>query len=385
MKLQGKNILVFTGGGITPALNPTLYGVISEAKKQGAKITGGFFGWASLSADSKTIDLTSFDPEPIKNIGGSFLRSSRTNPFADDKGVEVLKKKLQELVIDYVIAIGGDDTLGAAEKLFAKEGIKIIGVPKTIDNDLMGTYWTPGYPSAAHYAARYAYEIKVDAAYALSRVFVIELYGRQSGWLVAAASHGLADVIVPPEKEVSLDKVMAKLQERYRANGNFATIVISEEAKFDRDVQGLDQEQKDDFDVKRKNFVGMGLKDIIIKEMGVNCRPLFPGNFMQTGAPIKIDQEIAIAIGTKAVQMLSDEKFGFMPAVSRPDEKSLAIEVAEVPLSEAVGQVRFLDDGMFDYENFNVTEKYFNYTKPFLDDDDKRGDDYFKMVMDLNK
>ena len=169
-----KTILVFNGGGLAPALNPTLYGVITKAKKQGFKILGGMYGWASLLDNGRIVDLTKLNIEPIKNIGGTFLRSSRTNPFNVKDGVTQLKDKIKEHKIDYLVAIGGNDTMGAAERLFREENLPIIGIPKTIDNDLPETYFTPGFPSAAFYFSSYVKEIREDAAYALSRIYIIE-------------------------------------------------------------------------------------------------------------------------------------------------------------------------------------------------------------------
>lgn len=366
--MNQKTVLVFTGGGLAPALNPTLYGVIRTAQQAGFRVLGGLHGWASLGANGRVIDLTEFDTSPIEHVGGTFLRSSRTNPFAVDDGVAILKEKLREYKVDYVVAIGGDDTLGAAYKLFQHEGIPIVGIPKTIDNDLQQTYWTPGYPTAAFLTAQYAYNIKMDAAYALSRVFVIEVLGRQSGWLTAAAAFGLADVILPPEREYKLDAVLQAVQQRYEANGNYVTVVLSEEARFDRDVQGMLQAANaaDSFQVQRKAFVAMGLCKKITEELGISGKPLFPGNFMQTGNPIDVDARVARALGERAVEILLAGSFGRMACVSRPDMQRMEIDVADIPLAEAVGAVRFLDEAYFDFEKFQVREKFLQYAEPFL-------------------
>ena len=146
---KSKTIFLLTSGGLAPALNATLYGVIKAARKQGWKILGGLNGWSSLVQNGRIIDLTNLKIECLKNRGGTFLKSSRTNPFKVQNGINLLHQKIKQHKINALVAIGGDDTLGAAQKLAQEEGLPIVGLPKTIDNDLTGTYWTPGYPSAA--------------------------------------------------------------------------------------------------------------------------------------------------------------------------------------------------------------------------------------------
>jgi len=380
VNLRNKTLFVFTGGGLAPALNPTLYGVISEAQKNGMKILGGLFGWASLLENGRMVDLSNFKAEGLRDIGGTILRSSRTNPLAVKNGLEIVKEKLKEYKVDYIIAVGGDDTLGAANKLFHKLGVKIIGIPKTIDNDLKSTYWTPGFPSAAYYTARFCEEIKMDAAYALSRIFIIEVLGRKAGWVAASASFGSADVIIPPERKVSLKLVLEAIKEKYEENGNFATLVISEEAEFKEKIRGFAQDQNDSFKVKRKSFVALALKQKITEELGIDCKPLFPGNYLQTGKPIEIDAKIAVKLGQRAVNLIKKEKFGYMPAIKRPDITSQRITIKEVLLDEAVSQEKLLDDSYFDFENFKVKKKFLNYMAPILGKYKGKNYSYYKLI-----
>ncbi|MBI5037552.1 MAG: 6-phosphofructokinase [Candidatus Kerfeldbacteria bacterium] len=385
--MDKKTVLVFTGGGLAPALNPTLAGVITTAQRHGMRVLGGLYGWACLGAHGKVIDLTTFDAAPLRHVGGTFLRSSRTNPFAVDDGITILQEKIKEYGVDYIIAIGGDDTLGAASRLFREYNIPVIGIPKTIDNDLQGTYWSPGYPSAAHYTAQYAYEIKVDAAYALSRVFVIEVLGRQSGWLTAAAAYGLADIILPPEREYKLDAVLQAVQQRYEKNGNYVTVVLSEEARFDREVQGMlqDANKADSYQVQRKAFVAMGLCKKITEELGISGKPLFPGNFMQTGNPIDIDAQIALQLGEHAVDLALNGSLGQMACVRRSDLGGSRIDVSDIPLAEAVGKVRFIDDSYFDFDQFQVTDAFIKYAEPFLGPlAQRQTDPYLHLITDIS-
>lgn len=380
MPLKNKTVLVFTGGGLAPALNPTLYGIITAAQKNKMRILGGLYGWACLAENGYVVDLTRFDAQPLRTVGGTILRSSRTNPLADGSAIVVLKNQLRKRKVDYVVAIGGDDTLGTANQLFHREGIQIVGVPKTIDNDLQATYWTPGYPSAAFYAARFAYEIKVDAAYALSRIFIVEVIGFKSGWIAAATAHGLADVIVPPEKKVKLDKLLTVLLERYNKNGSYATLVVSEQAQFDEDIKGIEQKQKDTYNVKRTSFVSLGLAKKITEKLGIECKALIPGNYIQTGPPRIIDAQYAVQLGEKAIELIKEGKLGHMAALERPSMRSLNVAVTAVPLERAVGRQRTLDDSYFDFDNFVPTKKFTQYTEPFLTQKGIADSRYLKLI-----
>ncbi len=384
---MSKNILIFNGGGLAPALNPTLYGAITEAKKQGFNILGGMYGWACLLDDGKIIDLNNIDIEPIKNIGGTFLRSSRTNPFKVTDGLDQLKSKIKAYKIDYILAIGGDDTLGAARKLFEEEKIPIVGIPKTIDNDLSETYFTSGFPTAAYYLSNYVSEIKKDAAYALSRIYVIESLGMNAGWLAASSIYGQADVIIPPEKTVSLKKVLDSLSKKYKENKNFAVVVVAQEAKFDQSINGIAQNQKDDqFNIKRHHFICLALKNKIQDTLSIETKPLYPGNYLESGNPIEIDQKYAIALGKKAIDLIKKEKFGHMACLKRPDWSRNELEIDSVELSKVVGKKNYkaLPDDYFDYENFKPTTKFLEYMEPILGQLEEKKDNYIKLIKSIN-
>src|SRR3989338_3745405 len=294
--MNKKTVLIFTGGGLAPALNPTLYGAITRARKEGFRILGGLYGWACLGANGKTIDLTKIDLEIIKKNGGTFLRSSRTNPFNSKNGLAELKKRIKKLKIDYIIAIGGDDTLGAAYKLHQQSIIPIAGAPKTIDNDLPETYWSPGFPSASYYFSQFVKEIREDAAYALSRIFIVEALTAKAGWLVAAGAYGGADLVIPPERPVDLKLIIRLAKKRYLANKNFAVIAISNQAKIPG-IKGEEDEQKDQFGVKRQNYISLALAKSLKAALGIETKVAIPANYVETGRPIKIDCEIGIKIG----------------------------------------------------------------------------------------
>ncbi len=382
-KLKGKKILIFTGGGLAPALNPTLAGLISAAQKAKMKIAGGLYGWACLLDNGQIIDISNINSKVIAKQGGTFLRSSRTSIFKTQNGLEQLKLKLKEHDIDYVVAIGGNDTLGAARELFEKENIKIIGLPKTIDNDLSATYWSPGHPSAARQMAQVVKEIRTDAAHALSRIFVVEAMGMHAGWLALAGAGGRADVIIPPEKEVSLEKVMRLTEQAYRRNGNFACVVVSQEAHFDQPLTGIADDQQDSYGTKRQSYICLALRDAFKEKLAIDSKAIYPGNFLETGPAIDIDRDMAFKLGQKAIELLAQDKFGFMPTVIRDGKK---IKTDIVSLDKVVGQenYRYVPDDFFDWENLQATDKYLDYAKPFLGDLwDKNDEAYAKIIKNI--
>ncbi|MFH0952171.1 MAG: 6-phosphofructokinase [Patescibacteria group bacterium] len=381
-----KTILVFTGGGLAPALNPTLYGVISAAKKNNYRILGGLFGWQCLSEEGNILDLTDYNIESLKSVGGTFLRSSRTNPFHEEGKIDSLKKKLKEHSIDVVVAIGGDDTLGAAKNLFVNEGIATIGIPKTIDNDLMGTYFTPGFPSAAYYLYSFAEQIKIDAAYALSRIYIVESLGQKVGWLTAASVYGQPDVILPPEKKYDLDKVLTAIKDRYRENGNFATVVVSEEANFSNGLEGQADDQKESFGHQRKNFIALELRKVIKQRLNIDCKAVFPGNWLQAGPPIEIDRDFGIKLGHHAIELIKSGSFGSMPCIKRKED-SKELYVGSVLLTEVTyeNQRKCLTGELFDFDEFKPRQSYLDYLEPILGKYNQPDSDYWRLISSINK
>ncbi|MDP3244485.1 MAG: 6-phosphofructokinase [bacterium] len=364
---MSKRIFILTGGGLAPALNPTLYGVISEARQNGFSALGGLFGWASLLDNGHFLDLKNFDIEVIKNGGGTFLRSSRTNPLLIPDGLEQIKGKIKELKIDAIVAVGGDDTLNTA-RILNKEGLPVVGIPKTIDNDLSGTYFTPGFPSAAARLAGFCQEIKNDAAYALSRIFVIEALGMKAGWLTCSAIYGGADVILPPEAKVNLPYVLQKINQRYEKNGNFGVIVISQEAHFEEPLEvRAEQQTHDQYGHKRQSFICLALKEHIRSELGIETKALYPGNLLETGQPITLDKNLAIELGKKAIQLVKENAFGLMPCIKR-ENNSQKLFIDTVPLDEAAGdgKYRALPQEYFDNQELLPNQNFLDYMEPIL-------------------
>lgn len=359
MNLKNKKILVFTGGGLSPALNAILYGVIKEAKIRKAKIYGGFYGWQCLLSQGKIISLKNFDEEKIKNKGGTFLRSSRTNPYSN---LKELKTNLKKKAIDYLVVIGGNDTLSAAYKLSKEEKISLVAVPKTIDNDLSETYWTPGFPTAAYKLINFIKEIR-EAAFALSRIFIVETMGHEAGWLASSSFLGGADVIIPPERYIDLDRVLRLSLQKYKKNKNFAIIVISREAKLGDKIMGILDDQKDGYGVIRHELKCWDLRNEIKKRLNIDAKIVIPGNWLESGNPIPIDKKFAINLGRKAIDLLSKEKFGWAPIIEKKKKNKISLGTC---LLEKILKRRELDENYFDFKNLIPRKKFINYIKSIL-------------------
>ncbi len=367
-----KTLFVFTGGGLAPALNATIYGVVTEARKNGWRVLGGLHGWASLMPGGRHVDLTNLNIESLKMNGGTILRSSRTNPYATPDGPASVRARIKELGVDAIVAIGGDDTLGAAAKL-SREGISIVGIPKTVDNDLPHTYYTPGFPSAAYYLATFTEEIKRDAAYALSRIYIIEAMGMKAGWLTCSGALGGADLVLPPEWKISWGHTLELLVERYKKNGNFAVVIVSQEAHFDEPLEAPTilpgGHFADQYGHARKSFICLTLRDRLQKELGIESKALYPGNYVETGAPIPFDRDMAILLGRKAAELLEAGTHGMMVRLVRPDPSALEIITDAAQFEKILDQPhRPLDQNMFDHETLLPTKPFFDYMAPLTRD-----------------
>lgn len=364
MDLAGKRVLLFTDGGVAPALNATLCGAISALREAGAKILGGINGWASLVRDVPIIDLESINTDLVQGIGGTFLRTSRTNPFKEMGGIAKLREKMRKLEIDFIIAIGGDDTLGAAFRAWRELGLPIVGIPKTIDNDLSATYFTPGFPTAAANLASFTAAIK-RTAYATGKIYIVESLGGKAGWLPAASSFGGADIIVPPERKINLNHLLMAIEDVYRERGS-VVIVISHTANLGEKIRSEYHGREDQYGIQRGFLISLGLRKIIEGVIsGVEVKVLFPGNFSSAANPINLDREQAVKLGAKAVELLAQEKFGEMATIEMPVEG--IFHISSVPLSEAVGVYRNLEDGeYFDFGNYRPTPCFEKYLENIL-------------------
>ncbi len=349
------SLLVFTGGGIAPALNATLYGVITAAQHRGWRVFGGMEGWACLLPKGKIVELTHRNIAPIRFQGGSFLRSSRTNPLKDAATTRAVLSTIRRKGFDALLPIGGDDTLGAAERLFRKFQLPVVGIPKTIDNDLGFTYFTPGFPTAAYTLGRYTDALR-QAAYGARRIFVIEVMGGKAGWLAAAAALGGADIIIPPERPIPVDRVLTRIRNAYKHNGSYAVVVVSHQARVGR-LKSEYATRHDAYGIRRAHLISVPLRDVIEKKLGVETLLALPGNTLSASDPIALDQRCAQLLGRRAILAIAQRRFGSMIAITKNLRPTI------IPLERAVEKSSYHNLGRddFDFTKLAVRRKLLRY------------------------
>ncbi len=337
---QGKGrIAVLTGGGDAPGLNAVIRGIVHRANSLGYGVLGLRNGWAGLTTGKETFDL---DLDAVKDIhitGGTILGTSRTNPYNIDGGPGMVKTSLDGFGCEYLIAIGGEDTLGVANKL-AADGIKVIGVPKTIDNDLSATDYTFGFDTACNRAAEAIRNLHTTAR-SHSRVIVVEVMGRHAGWITwNSGIAGGAHIVLLPEERFSMDDICHVVEERENAGDPYTIIAVSEGAlPDDQESLALQTEERDSFGHVRLGGIAQKLAKSIEARTGKECRHVVLGHLQRAGAPSAFDVVLGTRLGIKAAEMVDAGEFGKMAAL-----RGLSIEA--VPLEEAVGTLKTVPDDM---------------------------------------
>jgi len=329
------NIGILTGGGDAQGLNSVIQGILWKAKKEGFDVYGIQRGYKGLiESDFKLMKIEDF--EEIFKVGGTVLKTSRTNPY---KSGEDIKKALETINknFDALIAIGGDDTLGAANKLHI-DGAAVIGVPKTIDNDLDNTDFTIGFQSAAAIAAEAVQNLHTTAK-SHERVVICEIMGRHAGWItVYAGLAGGAHIILLPEKPFDIDAVCRVIKKRYDGGANYAIIACSEGAK-PKEIKDLVTvtPEKDEFGQVRLGGIGEVLAEEIEKRLGLTTRSVVLGHLQRSGSPNTFDRVFGLRLGVKAVELVKEKKFGY--GLSLKGSKIVAL-----PLNDMVGKLKLVDE-----------------------------------------
>ncbi len=329
-----KRIGILTGGGDCPGLNPAIRGVAMKAFDYSWEVLGIQEGWRGM-VEGVAVPLSLRDVEDIIVKGGTILGSSRTNPYKDPAMVKKCHANFKSLGLDALVALGGEDTLGVANKLF-KDGFNVVGVPKTMDNDLNGTDYTFGFDTAVSLAANAAMCLK-DTAESHRRVMVFEVMGRHAGWvaLYTAITCG-ADWVTIPEIPVNLEEMCEHLK-KVRARGKKYSIVVISEGS---DIKGLSevssQEQKLDafghMILKERNLSETLAKEIE-KRTGFETRTAVIGHMQRGGTPTTFDRILGTKVGVKAAEMVKEGKFGYMAAMR-------GSSIIAVPLEEALKSLK---------------------------------------------
>jgi 6-phosphofructokinase 1 len=325
-----EQIGILTGGGDCPGLNPVIRAVVRCAALENWQVLGFRNGWKGLVEDDFMIlDLLSVSG--ILPKGGTILGTSRTNPYKNPGDVEKVKITFSKHNLRALITVGGEDTLGAALKLF-KDGLKIVGVPKTIDNDLSATDYTFGYDTAVNIAMECIDRLHTTAE-SHNRVIVVEIMGRHAGWIALEAGlAGGADVILIPEVPTDVDKVCELIKKRHNRGKTFSIIAVAEGTRLQEGEVVVNQ-KLDQFGHVRLGGIGQVLGDLIEKKTGYETRVTVLGHIQRGGSPTAFDRVLGTRFGVKAVELVKQGKFGFMASLQGRN-------IMEVPIEEGVGHLK---------------------------------------------
>lgn len=336
-----KQIGVLNGGGDAPGLNAVIRGITTRAISLGYDVLGFKKGWAGLMGEGEHHPLDLDEVEDIHMIGGTILGTSRTNPYKVGGGVEQIKKNLEKFRCDYLIAIGGEDTLGVAWKLF-KDGIKVVGVPKTIDNDVNATDYTFGFDSSVNIAAD-AIDRLHTTARSHSRVIAIEVMGRHAGWLTLhAGMAGGAHIILIPEEPYDINEICKIIDRREKAGRNYTIIAVSEGAVQKQEQEMIVQtEEKDSFGHIRLGGVAQGLCRQIEKLTGKECRHVVLGHLQRAGHPTAFDRVLGTRLGVHAADMVDKGEFGKIASLRGTD-------IVTVDMKDALGNLKTVPKKRYD-------------------------------------
>lgn len=333
-------VAVLTGGGDCPGLNAVIRAVVRRGAEHDFQCVGVRDGWKGLIAD----DLFPLDRQAVDGIlhlGGTILGTSRTNPFKREEDASRVMETLTRHGIEAVVACGGEDTLGAATR-FLDMGMQVVGVPKTIDNDLSGTDVTFGFDTAVAIATE-AIDRLHSTAESHHRVIVVEIMGRHAGHITLHSGlAGGADVVLIPEVPVDLDTVCDHLRHRHETTGKrFSIVAASEGAQIERGQDQVVTDALDEFGHVRLGGVGEFLAKEIERRTGFETRSVVLGHLQRGGTPTARDRVLATRYGVFAADLVHQGRFGMMAAL-RGDE------IVAVPLAEATGELKLVDPKLYE-------------------------------------
>jgi len=325
-----KSVGILTGGGDCPGLNAVIRAVVRRADAAGWDVVAVREGWRGL-VEPIFEDL---GPQQVSGIlprGGTIIGTSRTNPFKLDGGVDRVLRNFRDRGLDALVAIGGEDTLGVAARLHAEHSFPVVGVPKTIDNDLSGTDYTFGFDTAVWIATE-AIDRLHTTAESHNRVMVVEVMGRQTGWIaVMSGIAGGADVILVPEVPVDFEEVAESIRKRHARGKNFSIVVVSEGCEL---PGAADAGERDQFghQLLAKRGVGDVLGREIEQRTGFETRVTVLGHVQRGGSPTPRDRILATRFGLEAADLALAGEFGQMAALRGDDVVAVALAEATAEL-----------------------------------------------------
>lgn len=324
---------ILNGGGDCAGLNPVIRAVVRKSEQFGHTVIGIRHGWEGL-LNVDTVPLKWNDVSHIINLGGTILHTTRTNPFSRNNGAETVLANVKKLGLDALIAVGGEDTLSVAAKL-AQMGLKVVGVPKTMDNDIVATDMTFGFDSAVN--------VTVDAIDRISttgeshdRIMIVEVMGRDAGWVAAYAGIASgANLILVPEEPFDLEQVAESLKKRHASGATSSVVVVGEGCNLGGNPPS-ESTKVDEFGHARLGGIGELLAREIEKRVGIETRAVVLGHVVRGGAPSAYDRILATRLGVAAVQAVEDGEFGIMVCLR-------GNTICKVPLADILGKMKNLD------------------------------------------
>jgi phosphofructokinase-like protein len=341
---MSKRVALLTGGGDCPGLNAVIRAVTRRSLDRGYEAVGVREGWRGL-VEGKFQPLDDRTISGILPRGGTILGTTRTNPYKDG-GVERVLEQFGSERLDALVAIGGEDTLGVAARLFDEHGFPVVGVPKTIDNDLSATDYTFGFDTALTIATE-AIDRLHTTAESHNRVMVVEVMGRHTGWIaVMSGMAGGADVILIPEHPITIEEACRDIQRRHERGKDFSIVVVSEGYELtyaSGETRRVAQAPAatDQFGHVRLGGVGDVLAAEIEERTGYETRVTVLGHVQRGGTPTPRDRILATRYGLKAADLVHAERWGMMAALKGDD-------VVEVPLRDAVAELKTVPPGFYE-------------------------------------
>lgn len=331
---------ILTGGGDCPGLNAVLRAfVVHGAVHHGFAVTGFRYGWRGLVEDS-SCPLAPADVADLIHVGGTFLGTSRTNPYKDPRDVARLRAHWARHGLDALVAIGGEDTLGVAQRL-SEEGYSVVGCPKTIDNDLPATDYTFGFDTAVNVATECIDRVRTTAA-SHHRAMVIEVMGRHAGWIAAHVGIATgAHVTLLPELEVDLERTCEIVRRRDAGREGYSLVVVAEGIALPDGSLSLADEGTDAFGHVRLGGVGDRLAALIERRTGVQTRAVRLGYVQRGGAPCAFDRVLSTRFGYAAADLVARGEFGRMVALR-------GTRVVAVPLTEGLAALKTVDRELYE-------------------------------------
>ncbi len=328
---------ILTGGGDCPGLNAVIRAIVRKGTFQyNDQFVGFLEGWRGV-LENKYVALDLQAVADIMPRGGTILRTSRTNPAKREGGLEQCLRNLEQNKLDALVAIGGDDTMGVALKL-NERGFKIVGCPKTIDNDLAGTDLCFGFDTAVMIATE-AIDRLHTTAESHNRAIVVEVMGRNAGWIaIYSGIAGSADVILIPEKPFDIDEVVASLKRQHSQGRRYSILVVAEGAKFAETGHGpvVQAAGRDEFGHERLGGIGQVLAQEVEKRTGFETRAVVLGHTQRGGTPTAFDRVLGTRYGAGAIDLVHKGDFGKMVALH-------GTEIVSVPLAAALSVNRTVD------------------------------------------